>query len=96
MQRIPKRLLAFALATTGAFATQTGAQSSGGAYRIDPIVVAGGGGTVGGGAYELRHTFGQHVTSTLTGADFRLNGGFWGPVSSTVLPTDLFADGFEN
>ena len=93
MRRIHERFPPIlALAIAGVFATHAGAQSSGGAYRVDRVVVAGGGGTTGAAPYELLGTFGQSATTTLSAAGYRLDGGFW----AAGLADPLFVDGFED
>jgi len=80
-------ILAIALWLAAAAAA---AQSSGGTYRIEPAVVANGRGTVGAGALQMRGTLGQAQTATLSGAGYRVYGGFWSPQSDVI-----FANGFN-
>jgi len=70
------------------------AQSSGGQYRIDSAVIAGGGGPIAGGNYQITSTLGQPATATLTGANYTLFNGFWSPVGG-VAADFMFADGFD-
>lgn len=85
-------LAAFALGT--ALAPAVFAQSSGGAYVIDRVVIAGGGSPMSGGSYQLSGTFGQAATATLSAAPYLTFDGFWTPVSLTLSDT-IFANGFE-
>ena len=70
------------------------AQSSGGTYRIDRVVIAGGGSPMSGGPYQVSGTFGQPATATLAAAGYRMFDGFW---SSESLATSdrIFANGFD-
>lgn len=69
------------------------AQSSGGPYRIDKSVIAGGGGVANGSIYRFKSTLGQAVTTRINGTPFVLYGGFWAPAA---LSSDLiFANGFD-
>ena len=54
MNRVGKRQLMFALALASVCAVAVGAQSSGGPYRIERSVIAGGGASLGSDAFELR------------------------------------------
>ncbi|MGA8276692.1 MAG: hypothetical protein WB784_00620 [Rhodanobacteraceae bacterium] len=96
MIRLFKRLLMPSFALIGAFAGSVSAQSGGGPYGIDRSVVAGGGGSLAGGTFELRGTVGQVAGTTLSGSGYRFYGGFWEPTENEV-PTDrIFANGFDN
>ena len=95
MNRPCKRWLIAALVASGVCAAHVGAQSSGGPYRIEPSVIAGGGGTLGGGAFELRGTFGQGATTTLTASGYRLYDGFWAPAAGSASIDLIFANGFD-
>ncbi len=76
------------------FTAQASAQSSGGQYRIDPVVIAGGGGPIAGGNYQITSTLGQPAGATLAGGSYFLFNGFWSPVGG--MASDLvFANGFE-
>lgn len=71
-----------------------GAQSGGGRWRIDPVLVGGAGGTTSGGDFTLHGSFGQTATAVLHAPPFHLVGGFWAanaPASGDVI----FANGFE-
>ena len=85
-------LAALALAT--AELTVVHAQSSGGPYRIDRVVIAGGGVPASGGSYQLSGTFGQAATTTLSASTYRMFDGFWTPVTLT-LSDRIFANGFD-
>jgi hypothetical protein len=50
-------------------------------YSIDWYTIAGGGGTSSAGPYTLSGTIGQPATSTLTGGNYSLTGGFWSIIS---------------
>ncbi|MDR3385754.1 MAG: hypothetical protein P4L92_01775 [Rudaea sp.] len=65
------------------------AQSSGGPYGMDSVVITAGGGTLGGGAFQLRGSFGQATTSTLSSSGYRIYDGLWGP------DDDIFHNSFE-
>jgi hypothetical protein len=84
------RLTAFALLL--AASVHSGAQSGGGIYRIDRVVIVNGGGTVGGGSYALSASLGQSATDLLAATDYRLQGGVWSAVDSADL---VFTNGFE-
>lgn len=93
MNRTCVRLL-LAASVASILVAEAGAQSSGGAYRIERSVVAGGGGSSAGDAFRLSGTFGQSATASLSATGIDLYGGFW-PLAGSA-PTDLiFANGFE-
>ena len=73
---------------------QASAQSSGGPYRIESVVMAGGGGPIAGENYQITSTLGQPVTTVLAGAGYTILGGFWGPVGGFEIDS-IFASGFE-
>jgi len=73
----------------GLHAISTSAQSSGGPYRIDSAVIAAGGGTLSGGSFQLRGSFGQPVIGATAAAGYHLNGGFVG------ADDRVFHNGFE-
>lgn len=85
-----KKCVVAALLLCGAFAIVASAQSTGGAYRIAPVAVANGGGTLSGGAFRLSGTSGQAQTSTSSASRFDFHGGFWAPASDVI-----FANGFD-
>ena len=85
--------LVLALAIPGAFPAPAHAQSSGGAFVIDPATVAGGGATLSGGAFQLSGTLGQPATATLSASTYRLYDGFWAPTSP--LSDLIFSNGFD-
>ena len=90
MNRHNGKLFLAALLPIVACALGASAQSSGGPYRIAPAAVANGGGTLSGGAFQLRGTLGQAPTSTLSAAGYHFYGGFWAPASDVI-----FANGFD-
>ncbi|HKE48191.1 MAG TPA: hypothetical protein VKB52_08995 [Rhodanobacteraceae bacterium] len=83
-----------ALALAGAHAPLAQAQSSGGPYRIDRVVIAGGGGPIDGGAYQVSGTFGQSAIARLAASDYVLFDGFWSPASFETSDR-IFANGFD-
>ena len=92
MQRLHMVTFVLALALPGTFGAPARAQS-GGPYRIDPAVIAGGGATLSGGQFRLSGTIGQPATSMLSASTYRLYDGFWAPASPS---SDLiFANGFD-
>ena len=86
-----------ALAVTLALSSMVGGDaalaSSGGAYTIDPSVIAGGGATLSGGAFRLSGTVGQVATATLSASGFSLHAGYWAPAAP--VSDTIFANGFE-
>lgn len=93
MQRLHMVTFVLALALPGTFAPPARAQSSGGAFVIDPATVAGGGATLSGGRFKLSGTIGQPATATLSASAYRLYDGFWAAASPS---SDLiFANGFD-
>lgn len=64
-------------------------------FEITRFVVAGGGGTLSGGSYELTGTIGQaEAGQTLQSGSFELRGGFWPSASSAArLCADQNGDG---
>jgi hypothetical protein len=95
MNRVSKKMVIAALILGVAFVVQGSAQSSGGQYRIDRVVIEGGGGPIAAGSYQVTSTLGQPATSTLSGAGFVIVDGFWAPVGS-LLGDIIFANGFES
>jgi hypothetical protein len=77
------------LLEVGLHATSTSAQSRGGPYRIDSAVIAAGGGTLSGGRFQLRGSFGQRVVGVTAASGYQLNGGFVG------VDDRVFHNGFE-
>jgi hypothetical protein len=56
-------------------------------YFINWYKVAGGGGTSSGGQYTVNGTIGQpDASSTLTGGNYSLTGGFWALISVAQTP----------
>jgi hypothetical protein len=93
MNRVGRTVLIFALAGA-TFAANADAQSSGGQYNIASVAIAGGGGPISGGVYQITSTLGQPATAVLGAGNYIIFDGFWGPVSSFVNDL-IFADGFE-
>src|SRR5213595_1929784 len=55
---------------------------------IDRRVIAGGGGTSGGGSIRVEGTAGETSASrTMSGGSLTLNGGFWNTLVATATPT---------
>jgi hypothetical protein len=77
------------LLALGLHAITAAAQSSGGPYRVDSAVIAAGGGTLGGGGFQLRGSFGQPLVGAATAAGYHLDGGFVG------VDDRVFHNGFE-
>ena len=95
MKRVSRRVAVATLILGVAFVIDGTAQSSGGQYNIDPVVIAGGGGPIAGGTYQISSTLGQPATSTLAGANYVIFDGFWSPVGG-ALSDFIFVDGFGN
>lgn len=79
-------------------AASAGAQSTGGAYRIEPQRVAGGGGVSAAGAYSLRGTIAQsEAGGVLAGGDYEVTGGLHRRALASGPPPGphIYADGFE-
>ena len=71
------------------------AQSSGGAYALDPQSIASGGGRSTGGVFSLEGTIGQHdASNVLGGGVFELTGGFHQRAQGGLADA-LFSNGFE-
>ena len=78
-----------------AFAVHASTNSSGGPYRLERSVIAGGGSTINSGTFRLSGTLGQSASATLSASSYRLYGGFWPPDANA--PTDrVFANGFDS
>lgn len=71
------------------------AQSTGGQFTMDPVLIGGSGGAVQGGAFELHGSIGQAATVTLSGAAYALDGGFWALADTCIDPDIIFIDGFD-
>jgi hypothetical protein len=71
------------------------AQSGGGAYVIDRVVIAGGGSPMSGGAYQVSGTFGQAATARLAAQNYAVYDGFWSPASLGGSSDRIFANGFD-
>jgi hypothetical protein len=52
------------------------------AFELTWYTVDAGGGTSQGGSYTLSGTIGQPDADSLTGGDYRLDGGFWSEATS--------------
>ena len=93
MKRLHLIALACTFATLSALPARGPAQSSGGPYRIDASVIAGGGASLGGSTFRLSGTVGQTASARLAAGSFRLYSGFWAPIGpqSDVI----FANGFD-
>jgi hypothetical protein len=94
MNPLRRTMTAAVLIFGAAFVAQVSAQSSGGQYRIDPVVIAGGGGPIAGGNYQITSALGQSATEPLAGGSYTLFNGFWSPVGG-VAGDFVFANGFE-
>ena len=93
---MPRRhAIAFTLVALGSFAASVAAQSGGGPYVIAPVTIAGGGATLGGGAFQLSGTVGQPATAVLSASRYRLQDGFWAPAPGASPGDLIFADGFD-
>ena len=95
MKRVSRTAWVAALVLGAAPVAQSNAQSSGGQYRIAPVAIAGGGGPISGGAYQITSTLGQPATSVLAGASYTLVDGFWSPVGSLTIDL-IFRNGFDS
>lgn len=82
-----------ALITGGLYAALALAQS-GGPYRIAPATIAGGGGAIAGGPYQLSGTLGQPATATMNAGSYRMFDGFWSPVGGAASDV-IFSNGFD-
>jgi hypothetical protein len=79
-----------ALLALASFGSLVAAQSSSGPYVINPVAIADGGATLGGGQFRLSGTIGQPATGMLAAGKFHLYDGFWAPFSDRI-----FADSFN-
>ncbi len=95
MNRLSKHMIMAALLLGALCGGQAGAQSSGGPYRIEAVVIAGGGGPINGGIYQITSTLGQTASGTLTGGNYVIFDGFWSPVDE-LFGDFVFADGYES
>jgi hypothetical protein len=92
MKRLHLIVLTCAFAALGS--AHAPAQSSGGTYRIDASVIAGGGASLSGSTFRLSGTVGQPATARLGAGSFLLYSGFWAPAAGS--PSDeIFANGFD-
>lgn len=65
-------------------------------YEIKKHTLNSGGGKITGGTYEINSSIGQvDASSTQTGGNYSLNGGFWHKPSTSTLSQLIFANGFE-
>ncbi len=60
--------------------------SASGQYSIDWFTVDGGGGTTGGGLYEISGTIGQPDAGSFAAGDYVIEGGFWSGVAEAPAP----------
>ncbi|HET7064276.1 MAG TPA: hypothetical protein VFI49_08345 [Rudaea sp.] len=90
MSRLFTIALVLTLWVPGAFLASARAQSSGGAYAIDPAADAGGAATLSGTQFRLRGTVGQPATALLVASGYQLEGGF-----HPTLSDQIFASGFD-
>jgi len=61
-------------------------QVLGQSYSIDWFTVDGGGGTSTGSVYSVSGTIGQPDAGHMTGANYAIDGGFWGLISAVQTP----------
>lgn len=90
MSRLQQITFALALTVPGLFLAFASAQSTGGAYAIDPAADAGGAATLSGGQFRLSGTVGQPATALLVASGYQLEGGF-----HPTLSDQIFASGFD-
>ena len=95
MNRVSSGVTLVALILGAVFVVQSSAQSTGGPYQINPVVIAGGGSAISGGTFQITSTLGQPATSRLSGASYIIVDGFWAPVGG-VFSDVIFANGFES
>lgn len=95
MNRLGNNMTMAALLFGALCGGQAGAQSGGGPYRIEPVVIAGGGGPIAGGNYQITSTLGQPASEVLIGGNYAIFDGFWSPVGN-FLGDPVFADGYES
>ena len=87
--------LSAALALALAAAGTAQAQSSGGAYTMNPQSIDAGGGRATGGVFALEGTLGQHDAGNLqSGGVFEITAGFHNR-SAAALVELIFSNGFE-
>src|SRR5258708_5123809 len=55
-------------------------------YSIDWFTIDGGGGTSTGGVYSVSGTIGQPDAGHMAGANYAIDGGFWGLISAVQTP----------
>jgi hypothetical protein len=55
-------------------------------FALDWFTIDGGGGASTGGVYSVSGTIGQADAGTMAGANFRLDGGFWGGIRLLQTP----------
>ena len=89
-----KRMMILILAAISLLLIATIAIAAPEAYSISWWTVDSGGGTSEGGGYTLHGTIAQHDAGYLTGAEYKLGGGFWGGgqiviTNKTFLPLTL-------
>lgn len=95
MSRYRMSLLLAALLVTGALA-DAAAQSSGGAFRVDPAATAGGGVSAARSVcFKLSGTLGQVPLGSSFGGALVVSSGFW-VAPPPLRPDDIFQDPFED
>jgi hypothetical protein len=87
----PARIACILVLMVAAIAGDASAQSSGGPYRLAPVAIASGGGTLSGGSFGLSGTFGQASTAVASAPGYTFYAGIWAPLSDVI-----FANNFEN
>ena len=91
-------LVACVLATTALADEPTEAKVSGGPYTLQPIRIAGGGGSAAGATFSINGTVGQHDAAVVSahGGPYEVDGGIQ-PASPPAQPpgNTIFANGFE-
>ena len=91
-------LVACAVASTALAEEPTQSKVSGGPYTLQPIRIAGGGGSAAGAAFTVRGTVGQHDAAVVSaqGGAYEVEGGIQ-PASTPAHPpgNTIFANSFE-
>lgn len=57
-------------------------------FEVTRSTIDGGGGSSGGGEFQVSGTVGQPDAGTLSGGDYQLTGGFWGTAVDSTIPTE--------
>lgn len=71
------------------------AQSTGGAYVLRKVAIAGGGGRPAAAGLTMTATLGQSAAAVQSTVNYRLTGGFQSPRGAASPPDALFRTGFE-